>query len=204
MMRRAGIQLRRLVARSWWLSKIHYVCRGLHVAGRPNGDVWYFAFGANMHASAFQERRRMKPLEARPGKLTGFQLRFNLEGRPRGRAAPANLEAVPGAEVWGVLYRIKRKDLLWLDCTEGVPGRRYRHVWTEATDENGCRVAPAVTYIAPGKEQEGNPSERYLTLLREGARAHGLPERWCCYLESVHSAEDVLGEKGGDKQARQN
>jgi len=31
----------------------------------------------------------------------------------------------------------------------------------------------------------GNPSLRYLTLLREGARAHELPEHWIRYLESV-------------------
>jgi hypothetical protein len=46
-----------------------------------------------------------------------------------------------------------------------------------------------VTYIARGKETDGNPSLRYLTLLREGARAHGLPEHWVRFLESVNHAE---------------
>jgi hypothetical protein len=46
-----------------------------------------------------------------------------------------------------------------------------------------------MTYIADGLERDGNPSLRYLTLLREGARAHGLPEQWIRFLESVKHAE---------------
>ena len=115
-------------------------------------------------------------------------MRFNLEGRPIGKAAPANISADPDAEVWGVLYRISRADLLRLDSTEGVPGRRYRHLWCEAEDRDGNRVE-AVTYIADGKEKDGNPSLRYLTLLRDGARAHDLPEQYLRFLESVKPAE---------------
>ena len=115
-------------------------------------------------------------------------LRFNLEGRPKGKAAPANLSADPQAEVWGVLYRITRRDLVHLDSTEGFPGRRYRHLWIEAEDIDG-RPLKAVTYIADGNEVDGNPSLRYLTLLREGARAHGLPESYLRFLDSVKHAE---------------
>ena len=87
-----------------------------------------------------------------------------------------------------MLYRITRADLLHLDSTEGVPGRRYRHVWLDAEDIDG-RPLRVVTYIADGKETDGNPSLRYLTLLREGARAHGLPRHYIRYLESVKHAE---------------
>jgi hypothetical protein len=34
-----------------------------------------------------------------------------------------------------------------------------------------------------------NPSLRYLTLLREGARAHGLPEHWLRFLDDVKHAQ---------------
>jgi cation transport regulator ChaC len=141
-----------------------------------------------MHDSAFQERRGMRPLEWRPGRVIGYRLRFNLEGRPKGKAAPANICPDPSAEVWGVLYRITRCDLLRLDASEGVPGRRYRPIWLEAKDIQGIRLW-TVTYIAEGQEKDGNPSLRYLTLLREGARAHDLPERWVHYLENVRAAE---------------
>ena len=182
------IRPRRLVAKSWALSRLYYRWHGLRLAGPPQEPVWYFAFGANMHDSAFRERREMRPAAWRVGRVKGYRLRFNLEGRPRGRAAPANIAPDPGAEVWGVLYGITRRQLLDLDSTEGVPGRRYRQLWVEAEDVEG-NVLRTVTYIAEGKETDGNPSLRYITLLREGARAHGLPEHYLRILDGVKHAE---------------
>ncbi len=181
-------RLRRLIARSWSLSKAWYRLHGLSVQGRPHEEVWYFAFGANMHDGAFRERRKMRPLEWRAGRIAGYRLRFNLEGRPRGRAAPANIAPDPDAEVWGVLYKITRKDLVWLDCTEGVPGQRYRQLWLEAEDRQGNRMS-CVTYVAEGSATDGRPSLRYITMLREGARTHDLPEQWVRLLENVKHAE---------------
>jgi len=178
---------RRWLAKSWILSWCHYRLRGITITGRPNDEVWYFAYGANMHDSAFRERRGMCPLEWRPGRIKGYRLRFNLEGRPKGKAAPANIEAAPEGEVWGVLYRITRRDLLRLDSTEGVPGRRYSSLWLDANDIDGNPLK-AVTYIARGKDSDGNPSLRYITLLREGARAHGLPDHWIRFLDEVKHA----------------
>jgi gamma-glutamylcyclotransferase len=92
-------------------------------------------------------------------------------GRPRGKAAPANICTDPDCEVWG------------------VPGRNYRHVLVPAEDANGNTVM-AVAYMARGKDTDGTPSHRYMSLLREGARAHGLPDDWLRFLDSVeHHAE---------------
>lgn len=181
-------RLRRLIAKSWALSWCYYRLHGIRLVGPPREEVWYFAYGANMHDSAFHERRGMCPLEWRPGRVRGYRLRFNLEGRPIGKAAPANLCVDSEAEVWGVLYRITRRDLVRLDSTEGVPGRRYWQIWVDAEDIDG-RPLKAATYIAQGKETDGNPSLRYLKLLRDGARAHNLPEHWIRHLESVKHAE---------------
>ena len=53
--------------------------------------MWYLAYGSNMHHSAFRERRGIQPMEWRVGRIKGYRLRFNLEGRPKGKAAPANI-----------------------------------------------------------------------------------------------------------------
>ena len=172
----------------WFLTKLRYRVHGLGLSGSPEDRVWYFAFGANMHDSAFRERRGMHPLDCRAGRVRGYRLRFNLEGRPRGKAAPANISPDPDAEVWGVLYLITRADLVHLDSTEGVPGRRYRHLWVEAEDIAGSRLA-GVTYVADGKETDGRPSLRYIDLLRQGARAHGLPEHYLRSLDRIETAE---------------
>jgi cation transport regulator ChaC len=182
--RRLQPKLRRLIAKSWILSRCYYPLRGHRLSGWANDEIWYFAYGANMHDSAFRIRRGIKPLEHRSGHIKGYQLRFNLDGRPKGKAAPANLCSAPRAEVWGVLYRITKRELMRLDATEGVPGRGYRHVVVEAEDGEG-RLVQAVTYIAQGNEIDGRPSLRYITLLRQGARAHGLPEYYIRFLESV-------------------
>ncbi len=181
------IRWRRLVVKPWTLSRCYYWFHGLRLVGAPSEQVWYFAYGANMHDSAFRERRGMRPIEWRASRISGYRLRFNLEGRPRGKAAPANICPDPDAEVWGVLYKITRRDLLHLDFTEGVPGRRYRPIWLHAEDTEGHNQ-PAVTYIAQGEETDGCPSLRYITLQREGARAHGLPEPWLRFLESIEHA----------------
>ena len=180
--------LRRCIASSWLLSRAYYWLRGLELAGRPTDEVWYFAYGANMHDSAFRERRGMWPLEWRPGRVRGHRLRFNLEGRPKGKAAPANICPDVNAELWGVLYRITRAGLVHLDATEGVPGRRYRHLWIDAEDIGGQPLT-AVTYVVDGLEADGNPSLRYISLLRDGARAHGLPEQWLRFLDEVKRAQ---------------
>ena len=170
---------------SWWLYRFH----GIRLIGPPGEAVWYFAYGSNMHDSAFLEWRGMRPTEWRPGRVRGYRLRFNLHGRPRGKTAPANLSEDPRSEVWGVLYKITRKDLVRLDATEGVPWWRYRPLWLEAEDMSGNMVR-AVTYVAEGNEDDGYPSLRYLTLLTEGARAHGLPEHYILFLEKVEYAPE--------------
>jgi gamma-glutamylcyclotransferase len=187
-MLRLWFKLRRLITKSWHLSRLYYWLRGSRLIGAPDEEVWYFAYGANMHDSAFRGRRQIQPLECRTGRVKGYRVRFNLHGRPKGKAAPANLEFDRSAEAWGVLYRITRHDLMRLDATEGVPGRGYRHLKVEAADADGRRLE-AVTYIARGREVDGKPSLRYITLLREGARAHGLPEYYVRFLEGIEHAQ---------------
>jgi cation transport regulator ChaC len=169
------------------LARWHYRFHGLELSGRSSDMVWYFAYGSNMHDSAFRERRRMRPLEWRAGRIKGFRLRFNLNGRPPGKAAPANICPDPDAEVWGVLYKITRREMLRLNSTEGVPGGRYQPTWLTVEDSNGQPVT-AMAYVADGNPVDGRPSLRYISLLRDGAKAHGLPEAWVLLLEGVEHA----------------
>jgi hypothetical protein len=75
-----------------------------------------------------------------------------------------------------------------LDATEGIPWSWYRPLWLDAEDING-RPCRTMTYIAYGKEVDSRPSLRYITLLRDGARSHGLPEHYIRFLEHVEAAQ---------------
>jgi gamma-glutamylcyclotransferase len=185
---RTLLKIHMLVARSWTLSWCLYRLFGAHLIGPPDEHVWYFAYGSNMNDSVFRGWRGISPLEWRAGHARGYRLRFNLEGWPRGRAAPANLEPHPQAEVWGVLYGITRRDLIRLDASEGIPWWRYRQLWLDAEDAEGNTLR-AVTYIAQGDEIDRRPSLRYITLLQEGARAHGLPEHYVRFLEGLNTRD---------------
>ena len=69
-----------------------------------------------------------------------------------------------------------------------MPGRGYQPTWLNVYDMDGNSVK-AIAYVATGKEIDGNPSHRYIALLRDGARLHGLPEHWIEFLDNVSHAE---------------
>ena len=117
-----------------------------------------------------------------------YRNHYGVPGRPKGKTTPANIEPATEAHLWGVVYKITRWDLVWLDAGEGVPGFRYRHLWVEAEDKKE-RWMRVVIYITDGKEIDGKPSLRYITLPRDGARAHGLPEHYLRFLDEVDHAE---------------
>ena len=177
------LKISNLMANSWVLPLFVYRLNGIRLTGRPSEEIWYFAYGSNMHDSAFREMRGMNPREWRPGRARGYRLRFNMS-MPRSKIAYANVCADPAAEVWGVLYRITRRDLVHLEITEGVPWGGYRPHWLDVEDIDG-NVVQASTLMALGVDSDRPPSLRYLTLLREGAQAHGLPTHYIRFLERV-------------------
>ncbi len=180
-MLRAFLKASGVIASSWTISWCWYRLHGIRLIGPPHEEVWYFAYGANMHDSAFRKMRGMNPSEWRPGLIRGYRLRFNLTA---GKTAYANVCPDPGAEVWGVLYKITRRDLVRLEATEGVPWGGYRPHWLHAEDASGAAL-PAATLMARGRNDDRTPSLRYLTLLREGARAHGLPAHYIQFLDQI-------------------
>ena len=96
----------------------------------------------------------------------------------------------PREEIWYFAYGANIMTARFASgaaCVEGVPWWRYRPLSLDAEDLSGTTL-PAVAYIAQGDEDDCKPSLRYLTLLREGARAHGLPEDYIQFLEQIEHA----------------
>ena len=76
MWRRARRSMKRvwipLILRLWPLARLWYRAWGLTLDGHPEDAVWYFAYGANMHDSAFRERRGMRPDDWRAGRAVVY------------------------------------------------------------------------------------------------------------------------------------
>ena len=149
---------------------------------------WYFAYGSNMQNATFLQRRRMQPLEVTTGRLDGYRLVFDLPTGPGQRGA-ANLVEDRDANVWGVLYRLHAGDFERLDRSEGVP-RLYAKVAVTIAATLGLVAQAALTYVSEYRSPERKPSVRYMGLLLEGARQHGLPTHYHTYLRSFEYAWD--------------
>lgn len=153
------------------------------------GDAcWYFGYGSNMNRSIFLERRAICPLAVRPGWLADYRLCFNIPVGP-GERGVANLEALAGARTWGVLYLLPPDQFERLDRSEGVHVGLYRRVPVEIADAAGQRVG-AVTYQSSMTVPGRKPSARYMGLLLEGARQHGLPDEYVDFLQRFELAWD--------------
>jgi cation transport regulator ChaC len=149
--------------------------------------LWYFAYGSNMSRATFHERRGMVPLETHVASLEGFKLCFDIPVGP-GERGVANLESAAAAVTHGVAYLLTIDDAERLDRTEGVPRIYVRHpvsLWLA-----DARTVHAFTYRGAISVPTRKPSARYLGLVLDGARTHGLPEAYIRALEDLELAVD--------------
>ena len=144
--------------------------------------LWYFAYGANM-AAAVLARRAVQPSRSVAATLRNYALRFNHPGVPPLEPVFANIEAAPGARVYGVAHYITPAEAVIFDGFE--PG--YRRISVPLQLADGSTVeAFAYTTIVPGAP--GVPSARYLGLLIDGARAYDLPAALIAEWEALRVA----------------
>ena len=150
--------------------------------------LWYFAYGSNLDRETFVGRRGMRPLDACPARLEGWELVFDLPVGP-GERGVANLKPAPSAWVHGVAWAIPAAQATHLDRTEGVHRGYYlrRNVRVEAA---GAGEISAFTYVSDRGVPGRKPSRRYLGLLLRGARHHALPREWVETLRALDLAVD--------------
>jgi cation transport regulator ChaC len=151
-------------------------------------SLWYFAYGSNMCGAIFVERRGMRPSAATWGRLDGYRLGFDLPVGS-GERGVANIVCEPGAHTCGVVYRISPDEAERLDHSEGVPGGFYRRI-DVAVHVPDTLVVAAFTYQSSYASAGRKPSPRYMGLLLDGAREHGLPAEYVSQLRAVELARD--------------
>jgi cation transport regulator ChaC len=154
----------------------------------PSGALWYFAYGSNMSRAIFVDLRRIEPLAARPAWIDGYRLVFDIPVG-KGERGVASLATEHGARTHGVLYRLTPEQGEHLDHTEGVHFGVYQRIAVEVSTAHGDRIS-AFTYQSSRTSEGRKPSPRYLGLLLDGAREHGLPQDYVQFLQSFELARD--------------
>ncbi|WAS90779.1 gamma-glutamylcyclotransferase family protein [Nannocystis punicea] len=157
---------------------------------RSSGDVWYFAYGSNLHPQRRASRAGLSPLDSAPGTLCGWRLVFDMPGVPPADPAMASIRRDANGEVHGLLLRLRSHDFAALVRSEGGD-RFYVREQVEVIAYDDRRVIAEVFIAAPGRRlaRERPPSRRYLDLIREGARLSALRPEYCAWLEALPHAE---------------
>jgi gamma-glutamylcyclotransferase len=135
------------------------------------GLTWYFAYGSNMSAERLFEER-LKPegvamSERVAGRLDGWRLAFNKQGRVAGTGA-GNIMLAPGEAVHGTLNLLPAKGFEVLDKYEGVAGGHYERQRVRVVRGDGGAIVEAITYVALLVAEDLRPTRAYLGHLLAG------------------------------------
>lgn len=147
----------------------------------------YFAYGSNM--SRQQMRARCPDHEClAKAVLKDYALCFPRHS-PIRNCGVAGLTKTPGAEVWGVVYRLHDRDLAALDRREGFDPAKPVHVnrYNRQTVRvlMDARGVECLTYVARPEPGAHVPSAEYLATIIEGAVENDLPPEYVAGLMSL-------------------
>lgn len=159
--------------------------------------VRYFAFGSNLAASVREGRRGLTPVSSSPGLVRSARLAFNLPGFSPREPAFASLATTDDRddECHGATFELTMSDWLRLLASEGVPAA-YRVERVDVEEYSSGATRPAYTLAAAFPSPvDLPPSERYLTLICEGAREMGLTSEWQERLASIETAQGTFGKR---------
>ncbi|KDQ59737.1 hypothetical protein JAAARDRAFT_56705 [Jaapia argillacea MUCL 33604] len=178
------------------------------VDGIQEGEtVLYLAYGSNMEYSTFSGRRKVKPLSKQNVWVPSLDLTFDLKGVPYFEPRFANVrkrisdiecdrETSPLPGLIGVVYEVTLTDWHRILATEGG-GTSYLTIHIPCypidppTNIPSKSPITATTLCAPStngrvdRQDKGQPSLRYLNLLRTGAHEHDLPAFYQSYLTAL-------------------
>jgi hypothetical protein len=174
-----------------------------HEAGASSDFVW-FVYGSSLDRDAFAEWAAghgyaIPDLSgARPARLQGFRLAFDVASRHWGGAV-ASLTEAEGEWVEGLAAPMPGAARGLVDHKEGAVSGLFAPFEVTVRDAGGRELA-ALAYRAAADRRlpaEAPPSPGYLEVLRRGARAAGLSDEWRARLERLGAASDGLAARPG-------
>ncbi|KAL0476425.1 Ggct [Acrasis kona] len=160
------------------------------------GHMWYLAYGSNMNSNTFKVRRKIKPFEFHPCTVAGYTLNFQMVGYPYMEPSFASVHKITeqekdtAVELHGVVYRITTEDYIRIRKTEGGGGNDNAgyddiDVLVKTYDGKNIWARTLIGHQDWVSNNNALPSLRYLELLRQGAKEHGISEQYQKYLLSL-------------------
>ena len=149
----------------------------------------YFAYGSNMWRRQMAERCPEHEVIG-TALLPDHALCFPRSSPVR-HCGVAGIVGKPGAQVWGVVYRLNERDLAALDRREGYdPAKpfhvnRYNRILIRVLRDG--TTLECLTYLARDEPGRHVPSETYMQAIIEGAVENGLPEDYVAALRAVET-----------------
>jgi len=157
--------------------------------GAANDTFVYFAYGSNMLTCRLQASDRAPSAQSiGVGFVEGRRLTFDKLGRDGSGKCDMQSSDADGERVYGVLFRLAKRDKAALDRVEGL-GTGYDDRSIRVV--TGAGVCDAVTYVATMKAPDLQPFHWYKALVVAGAREHGLPDSYVDWLKTFSSREDT-------------
>lgn len=159
---------------------------------KPAADFVWFVYGSSLDRPAFAEWAaghgyQLPDLSrARPARLPGYRLAFDVVSRHWGGAV-ASLAEAPGDWVEGLAVPLPGTARGLVDHKEGAVSGLFEPFEVTLRDAGGEEL-PALAYrTAPARRlpAEAPPAPAWLEVVRRGARAAGLSEEWLARLDRV-------------------
>jgi len=147
--------------------------------------IFYFAYGSNLNLEDLAKwcRKKGVPLirfeSSQRALLSGFKLVFDYYSMRR-MGGVADIERSKDDAVEGVLYGTDETVMKILDCKEDA-SRAYERIKVQVQLSDGTVLNDVTTYIVRKGKKTGifiPPKKEYLGIIVEGARKHGLSEKW--------------------------
>jgi gamma-glutamylcyclotransferase len=149
--------------------------------------VLYFSYGSNMWREQMRQRCPDHQLIG-AAVLKDHALCFPRFSTIR-QCGVAGIVEQPGAEVWGVLYRLNAHDLATLDKREGYdpanPPQLNRYDRRTIRVLRNGDALDCLTYFARSEPGTHIPSVDYMSALVTGAEEHGLPAEYVAALKKI-------------------
>lgn len=170
--------------------------------GRPQNTVWYLAYGSNLASSKFIRDRGIKPLAAVTVSIPGYALAMESAGLPYREPSYATIRPMSqqiGSKrvtALGTAYLVTPEQYISIISSEGG-GIAYKEAivrvtpidtktgitlldWKTPTIEN-ARTLVSVLIRRP----EPRPSQRYMSLIVDGASESNYPVQYKKYLNDI-------------------